>query len=106
MKSKLAHWLLPERSVSPGFSSSASDTPALESVVCECLIKGADRSVNVKSPTRRIKKTVALYATMVVVSTCAIFLLEHATILNAFRTALVAAVGKTVAASWVTGYFD
>lgn len=55
---------------------------------------------------KRLQKTVALYLTMVAVSTVAIFLLEHATLLNAFRTALVAAIGKTVAANWVTSFFD
>ena len=52
------------------------------------------------------KKTLAMYCTMVVVSTVAIFLLEHATVLSAFRTALVAAIGKTIAASWVTTLFE
>lgn len=47
-----------------------------------------------------------MYFTMVAVSTSAIFFLEHATLLNAFRTALVAAIGKTVAANWVSGLFD
>lgn len=51
-------------------------------------------------------KMVAMYFAMVAVSTCAIYLLEHATLLNAFRTALVAAVGKTFAATWVSGIFD
>ena len=54
----------------------------------------------------RVKKSLAMYATMVVVSTGAIFLLEHASLLSAFRTALVAAVGKTLAANWVSGIFD
>lgn len=55
---------------------------------------------------RRLKKTLAMYCTMVAVSTCAIFFLEHASLLGAFRTALVAAIGKTFAANWVSGLFD
>lgn len=51
-------------------------------------------------------KLIAMYLAMVVVSTLAIHFLEHVTIANAFRTALVAAIGKTVAASWVSGIFD
>lgn len=43
---------------------------------------------------------------MVVVSTLAIYLLEHATVASAFRTALVAAIGKTFAAGWVMTLFD
>ena len=50
-------------------------------------------------------KTVAMYCTMVLVSTLAIYWLEHAALYNAFRTALVAAVGKTIAANWVSGIF-
>ena len=57
-------------------------------------------------PRKRLTKTIALYCTMVVVSTLAIFLLEHATIMSAFRTALVAAVGKTLAAGWVMTLFE
>jgi len=55
---------------------------------------------------KKLKKTLAMYATMVAVSTCAIFLLEHATLAGAFRTALVAAVGKTFAANWVCSAFE
>ena len=55
---------------------------------------------------RKLFKMIALYFTMVCVSTIAIYLLEHSSLLNAFRTALVAAVGKTVAANWVSGIFD
>jgi hypothetical protein len=55
---------------------------------------------------RKLVKMVALYFTMVCVSTIAIYFLEHSSLLNAFRTALVAAVGKTVAANWVSGIFD
>lgn len=58
------------------------------------------------SKPRRMLKFVSLYATMVAVSTCAIFILEHATVYNAFRTALVAAVGKTFAANWVSSFFE
>jgi hypothetical protein len=54
----------------------------------------------------RWKKCVAMYAAMVVVSTFAIHFLEHASLFNAFRTALVAAVGKTIAANWVSGIFE
>ena len=52
------------------------------------------------------KKTIAMYFAMVAVSTGAIFLLEHASIFGAFRTALVAAIGKTFAANWVSGFFE
>ncbi|MFK7770454.1 MAG: hypothetical protein AB8B55_24805 [Mariniblastus sp.] len=55
---------------------------------------------------RKSLKMLALYCTMVCVSTVAIFLLEHATLTNAFRTAIVAAIGKTLAASWVSGIFE
>ena len=55
---------------------------------------------------RLIKKTVVMYLTMVAVSTVAIFWLEHATVFNALRTALVAAVGKTIAANMVSGFFE
>ena len=48
----------------------------------------------------------AMYCTMVAVSTLCIYWLEHATLFNALRTALVAAVGKTIAANWVSGIFD
>lgn len=54
----------------------------------------------------RYAKAVTLYLTMVVVSTMAIFFLEHATLLHALRTALVAAVGKSLAANWVVQMFD
>ena len=55
---------------------------------------------------RKSAKTVAMYCTMVLVSTAAIYFLEHASLFNAFRTALVAAIGKTFAATWVAGIFD
>jgi hypothetical protein len=54
----------------------------------------------------KLVKTLAMYLTMVVVSTTAIYLLEHASLFCAFRTALVAAVGKTFAANWVSGLFN
>ncbi len=66
-------------------------------------------SVQSKPKNWRSRKSVkagALYLTMVIVSTIAIYFLEHATFLNAVRTALVAAVGKTFAAYWVSGIFD
>lgn len=44
-------------------------------------------------------KTFALYFTMVLVSTLAIYFLEHASLLNAIRTAFIAAIGKTFAAT-------
>jgi len=55
---------------------------------------------------RKSVKTLAMYCSMVTVSTLAIFFLEHATLVNAFRTALVAAIAKTFAANWVSGIFD
>ena len=55
---------------------------------------------------RKMKKTLAMYITMVAVSTSAIFFLEHVTLVNAFRTALVAAIGKTFAANWVSSVFE
>lgn len=58
-----------------------------------------------KSPFR-IRKFLAIYGTMVIVSTLSIWLLEHSTLLCAFRTALVAAIGKTIAVSFVGSLFD
>lgn len=55
---------------------------------------------------RKPLKILAMYLTMVTVSTFAIYYLEHSSLINAFRTALVAAIGKTVAANWVSGVFD
>ena len=55
---------------------------------------------------RKSAKTFAMYCSMVLVSTAAIYFLEHASLFNAFRTALVAAIGKTFAAVWVAGIFD
>jgi hypothetical protein len=57
-------------------------------------------------PAKRWQRTVAMYFAMVAVSTCTIFLLEHVSLMNAFRTALVAAIGKTIAANWVASMFD
>lgn len=73
--------------------------------VCDCV---AEERSGSKSKGRRksAKRMLALYVTMVAVSTCAIYFLEHASLVNAFRTALVAAVGKTIAASWVSSLFD
>ncbi|QEG23040.1 hypothetical protein [Mariniblastus fucicola] len=84
------------------------DTEQLE--LCSCFDCGCvQKSVQVSNANRsstRAKKIVAMYVVMVAVSTTAIFFLEHASLLNAFRTALVAAVGKTIAANWVSGLFD
>jgi hypothetical protein len=55
---------------------------------------------------RKSLKIIAMYCTMVCVSTIAIHFLEHASLFNSFRTALVAAIGKTVAANFVCGIFD
>ena len=68
---------------------------------CQC--RTEDESGTSK---RLLKKTAVMYLAMVLVSTCAIYFLEHATILNAVRTALVAAVGKTFAANWVASWFE
>ena len=62
-----------------------------------------------KKKTWRSKKSVklvAMYCTMVAVSTLVIVIFEHSSILSAVRTALVAAIGKTLAANWVSGVFD
>ena len=61
---------------------------------------------NVTWRSRKPVKVAAMYLTMVMVSTLAIFFLEHSSLFNAFRTALVAAIGKTIAANWVSGIFD
>ena len=55
---------------------------------------------------KSFKRAVALYGTMVFVSTLTIFFFEHSTVLSALRTALVAAIAKTFAATWVTGFFE
>ena len=54
---------------------------------------------------RRWQRMIAMYVTMVIVSTLAIHFLEHASWIGAFRTAVVAAIGKTVAANWVSDFF-
>ena len=54
----------------------------------------------------RTQKTITMYFVMVAVSTMIIFLLEHASLQSAFRTALVAAIAKTFAANWVSGIFE
>lgn len=98
------------KDVPNGLFQSAVDlgNSVAEPVACLCGVSqlSSVTSRERKSKASRLKKTAALYLTMVAVSTCAIFLLEHATILNSFRTALVAAVGKTFAASWVTSIFE
>ena len=72
---------------------------------CSCCFE--DGQTHSQAPwNSRVKRTAAVYATMVFVSTCTIYFLEHASVLSAFRTALVAAVGKTVAVNWVTSLFD
>lgn len=63
-------------------------------------------STTPKNKKPRWLRCVAMYVVMVVVSTIAIHFLEHASLANAFRTALVAAIGKTIAANWVSGIFD
>lgn len=73
---------------------------------CTVCQGGVVKSKEALAKSKRFKKMVALYITMVAVSTIAIYFLEHASIMNAFRTALVAAIAKTVAASWVTSFFD
>ena len=55
---------------------------------------------------RKSIKTLALYLTMVTVSTFTIYLLEHSSLFSALRTAMVAALAKTFAASWVVGIFE
>ncbi len=55
---------------------------------------------------KRLRKTMVMYTVMVAVSTGTIFWLEHASLLSAFRTAMVAAIGKTFAANWVSGFFE
>ncbi len=72
---------------------------------CGCFARGKDSTSNAKTSSR-LKKTLVMYAVMVAVSTTAIFFLEHSSLVNAFRTALVAAVGKTIAANWVSGLFE
>lgn len=71
----------------------------LESVVEKTPVVSSWRS-------RKSVKVLAMYCSMVTVSTMAIFFLEHSTLVNAFRTALVAAIAKTFAANWVSGIFE
>lgn len=66
--------------------------------------RAADRGFSWKS--NRVAKTAAMYCAMVAVSTVTIYWLEHSALISAFRTAMVAAVGKTIAATWVSGLFD
>ena len=107
MKTALVRWLLPRQPEPACEICGDSPVTVIDSVVCSCFPEQESGGrQQVKSRTQALKKTVALYAAMVLVSTCAIYFLEHATILNAFRTALVAAVGKTVAATWVSSWFD
>ena len=107
MKTALVRWLLPNRPETACETCGGGSVPVIDSVVCSCFPEQESAGgQKVKSRAQALKKTVALYAAMVLVSTCAIYFLEHATIFNAFRTALVAAVGKTVAATWVSSWFD
>ena len=73
---------------------------------CQCGQNEAPSIGLDKTKASLMKKTMVMYVTMVAVSTIAIFMLEHATILSAFRTAIVAAIGKTVAANWVSSIFQ
>ena len=59
-----------------------------------------------KNGKSNIRKFFAVYGTMVVVGTLTIAFLEHTSFLCAFRTALIAAVGKTVAVSVVGSCFE
>lgn len=59
-----------------------------------------------KDRLKTVKKTIAIYLTMVAVSTLTIALLEHVEWANAFRTAIVAALGKTLAVCVVGSFFD
>jgi len=59
-----------------------------------------------KSKAKLVKKTLAIYATMVMVSTITIAFLEHTSLVCALRTALVAALGKTIAVGIVGSYFE
>ena len=63
-------------------------------------------SISADWRSRKSVKMFAMYGVMVAVSTAAIFFLEHASLTNAFRTALVAAIAKTFAANWVSGIFE
>lgn len=59
-----------------------------------------------KAKKNRVKKALAVYGTMVIVGTLTIAFLEHSSFFCAFRTALVAAIGKTIAVSFVGSYFE
>ena len=72
---------------------------------CTCCLEN-DKSNQKNASWLSLKKTLAMYLTMVCVSTLAIYLLEHASILSAMRTAVVAAIGKTIAANWVVSLFQ
>ena len=72
-------------------------------LACQCKLE--DSAKDSESKTRNWTKLFVMYIVMVAVSTLAIFLLEHSSLLNAFRTALVAAIGKTFAANWVSTFF-
>ena len=72
---------------------------------CACCLENGVVQPTLSSQ-KRLQKIAALYVTMVMVSTLAIFFLEHAPLICAFRTALVAAIGKTVAANWVSSFFN
>ena len=72
---------------------------------CSCCVEPA-KTVEKASRKKRITKLAAMYLTMVIVSSLAIYFLEHASIFSAVRTALVAAIGKTVAATWVSSLFN
>lgn len=91
-------------------SSTTAKLNSIEYPVCECRIENQSGAKDSKPTTswksKKSVKMLAMYGTMVVVSTTAIYFLEHATLTNAFRTALVAAIGKTVAANWVSGIFE
>ena len=88
-------------------TQAASEITVACEKVCQCFSDPASTAPQLAGSRRsKLTKTAAMYATMVVVSTCAIFLLEHATLYSAFRTALVAAIGKTLAANWVSTIFE
>lgn len=88
--------------------SNVSSVPIGARVVGAPKVEGVPQAEPVLAHWRSSRRVrlMALYLTMVAVSTCAIYFLEHVTLVNAFRTALVAAIGKTLAAHWVTGFFD
>ena len=75
------------------------------SQACNCCFE-SEKNTRKMSAKKRLARVIALYATMVLVSTIAIYFLEHASVFSAIRTALVAAIGKTVAATWVSHLFS